>query len=86
MVAVSVVDCFEFSSIYFASVLDQRHIIPTEKKLFHGIFSRWFSFLRALIPELSSGISPFDFWPGTMKSRVTRYSRHCFFNFFKLLF
>ena len=33
MVPVSVMDCFEFRSIYFASVLDQRHMIPPEKKV-----------------------------------------------------
>ena len=36
-VAVSVVDCFEFRSINFASVFDQRIIILLEKRLFIGI-------------------------------------------------
>ena len=32
MVIVSVVDSFEFCSIYFASVLDQRRMIPLSEK------------------------------------------------------
>ena len=37
MVGVSVVDCFEFCLIYFASVFDQRRINSLEKTLFNGI-------------------------------------------------
>ena len=54
-------DSFEFCSIYFASVFDQRRVTRPENRLFNGIFSSWFSYLRAPMPELSSGISPFNF-------------------------
>ena len=42
MVGVSIVDSFEFCSIYFASVLDHRHIIPPERKLFYWHFKGGF--------------------------------------------
>ena len=31
-------DSVEFRSLYFASVFDERRIIPLEKMLFNGIF------------------------------------------------
>ena len=54
MVIVSVVDSFEFCSIYFAAVFDQRRIIPLLKRGYLISFFAW-------MPELGICISPFDF-------------------------
>ena len=46
MVIVSVVDSFEFCSIYFAAVFDQRRIIPPLQTSYSiSFFSRWLIYI-----------------------------------------